>query len=688
MRRYDVPAERVELELGKRPPDDRGRRLGAAATRELPLRRERDPRDARSAPPSRLPNKEEARAAVVVEIPAEPLPAQIRSLAVAVEVERRSDACGGKAMHELLDVHSVTMLTRVRGCVAATAAFCLLAWAAAAVAAPPPQGYQSDAAFARSYFAQHVAGVVATTQRVSCYAPEVPLLRGLGPSEGFPDGGGTICPGATSGENVGPYPSQDMRSQAILVKDHSESDIDVDPTDSRHVVGVSKWFVNAEGYNHLAGFFESFDGGATWPQQGHIPGYEGWTDNSDPVGAFDPWGNFYLVVLPYMFDYLPSGRHDFAAARVNPSLPRTVLGVAVRPHGATTADAWLTSHRGRLDLVASAPFARMSGFDKQWIAIDTSRGSPHFGRVYVVWAIGASDDSLRIYESHADAHPDGSHGDWSTPRPVLKQARGYGDNGAFPRVAPDGTVWLTTASFHDERPTFTTSLTSSRDGGTTWDPRRVVVRGHLVRGYQNTTFRAAFGETFAAGSRLVGHQYPLYLAYEGAGSGLTNLFLTASFDGGRRWSRPIRVNDNRAPAEALQPNLAVAANGTVSVAFYDRRLACPARSTAAAARAGLSFDPRAPYGRRNYCINTAVQFYRPRLRPIGHNVRVSADTWDPQLSAARFVCACSTQSFIGDYFGVDSGGGWTYTASVTTADADGTNPLFHQQQLVSKLQTP
>ena len=47
---------------------------------------------------------------------------------------------------------------------------------ATAAAAAPPQGYQSDAAFAASYAANSVVNVSATTQRVSCYAPEVPYL--------------------------------------------------------------------------------------------------------------------------------------------------------------------------------------------------------------------------------------------------------------------------------------------------------------------------------------------------------------------------------------------------------------------------------------------------------------------------------------------------------------------------------
>jgi hypothetical protein len=66
-------------------------------------------------------------------------------------------------------------------------------------------------------------------------------------------------------------------------------------------------------------------------------------------------------------------------------------------------------------------------------------------------------------------------------------------------------------------------------------------------------------------------------------------------------------------------------------------------------------------------------------------VRLSLHTWDPQLSAAHPGCICSAGSFIGDYFGLDARGGFAYTASVTTYDEGGTNPAFHQQQLVSRL---
>jgi len=156
-----------------------------------------------------------------------------------------------------------------------------------------PQGTQTDWAYARSYTKAGVTNVFATTQQTSCYRPENPFFLSLGPNDGYT--GMTACGAttATTGEDTGlaPYPSQ-VGSNAgypaaspMLVKDHSESDIRVDPTNPNHLIGSSKWVVSAEGYNHLLGFYESWDGGMTWPTQGHIPGYEGWSDNTDPVGA-------------------------------------------------------------------------------------------------------------------------------------------------------------------------------------------------------------------------------------------------------------------------------------------------------------------------------------------------------------------------------------------------------------------
>jgi hypothetical protein len=687
VRRDDVPAEGIEPELREHTLDDRGGGLSGSAAGELPFRREGDAGDTRAAVPGRLANEEDLCVGAGFEVVDQARATNIRAGSFAVEVERRPDPSRSETRHEPFRLHAVTMLMSVTGRVAALAVACAGVCVPAAHAAPP-QGFQSDQAFAASYVARGVTSVPATTQRVSCYATQVFYQGSLAPSQGYPDGGSTLCAGAaTTGEDIGPYPTQDVSNPPLRVKDFSESDIRVDPTNPRHLIGVSKWIVNAEGYNHLNGFFESFDGGLTWPQQGHIPGYEGWTDNTDPVGAFDPWGNFYAVVLPYMFSYLPNGEHYFLSPNVNPSLPRMGMGIAVLPRGAATATAWNFTHRGQLDLIARTPFDGATSFDKQWMTIDTQRRSRYRGRVYVSWAISTRGSGLRIFVSHADARRDGTHTNWSRPRLALRQTRGISDNGSLLGVTPDGRVWLATASFRGGFGGLTMSYTSSRNGGRTWAPRRVIVR-HNVGGYRNTTFRAAFGEAFAVGPRRIGRFYPLYAAYEDATENGETLFIRASFDGGRRWRRPLQVNDNADAGDALQPSLAVAPNGTVAVAFYDRRLPCPERDTPEATVAGLLFDPRAPYGRRNYCINTAIQFYRANLRPLGRNVRLSPHTWDPQLSAPHFNCICSSGTFIGDYFGIDSRGGFTYTASLETYNAGGENPGYHQQQLVSKIRTP
>ena len=109
---------------------------------------------------------------------------------------------------------------------------------------------------------------------------------------------------------------------------------------------------------------------------------------------------------------------------------------------------------------------------------------------------------------------------------------------------------------------------------------------------------------------------------------------------------------------------------------------------------GVAFDPLYPAGRDNYCINTAIQFYTAMLQPLGGNVRLSQHTWDPQLNAPKRYSIGGSTTFIGDYFGVDSAppassgaSGYTYTSSVTTYN-DGTNGLFDQEQLVSKIATP
>ena len=589
-----------------------------------------------------------------------------------------------------------------------------LATRPAAAAAPGvgtvPQGTQSDSAYGRSYAANKVTNSVPTTQHSSCYTPEVPFFLDFGPLDQY--SGMSACNGASdTGENVGPYPTQAgsnpgyPASEPMLVKDHSESDIRVDPTNTNHLIGSSKWVVSAEGYNHLLGFFESFDGGATWPVQGHIPGFEGWTDNTDPVGAFDAYGNYYEFVLAYQFYYNSDGTHNFNTGtqkEPNPTEPAEVVSVAVRPHGATTATGWTTTHNDRPDIVASYDAIGREP-DKQWIAIDTNRTlpngapNPNYNNIYVMWVV-FDKNFAKPFWSVARALPDGTHTDWSVPKKLPTLNTTSDSTYLLPHVDPAGNVYTTVTNFGNFRTCCATiSVDESTDGGQSFQQISTVVQNVRPPGasYANTTFRDGILDTFAVGNHLSaqGH-YPLYVSWEDYSAGVDNILLSASYDGGFTWSTPIQVNDNASAVDEFQPNLTVAADGTVSNAFYDRRLACPAAGTSEASGAGLRFDTAnpnfggslPPYGAQNYCINASVQFYTPTLQPYGHNIRLTQHTWDPQLNSPSEGANLSL-TFIGDYFGNTTAGATNISSFVSTYN-DGSNPSNRQQQVVAKVQIP
>jgi hypothetical protein len=574
-----------------------------------------------------------------------------------------------------------------------------------------PQGLQTNTSYATSFAAANVKNVDATTSQVSCYRPEVPYFT-IDPGEGY--SGMSPCPGATTTEDTGasgPYPTQlgsntgYPATQPMLVKDHSESDIRVDPTNPKHLIASSKWFVSAEGYNHLLGFYESFDGGTTW-STGHIPGYEGWTDNTDPVGAFDTYGNYYEFILPYQFFYNSDGTHNFTVGtplEPNPVQPAEAVAMAVRPHLATSATDWITTHKDQPDFVATYDSVGNEP-DKQWMTIDDNASSPFKDRVYAMWVDFHAVTPVP-YVSYADAMPDGTHTDWSAPQrlpepPHVPQGATY----LLPHVAPDGTVYTTVTNFNPKKGFCCASafVDKSTNGGVTWSVAGTAVQSvtppPLI--YPNTTFRDGIENTFAVGTKATKGIYPLYVAYEDFSTGVDNVMLTASYDGGTTWSPPIRVNDNTSPADEFQPNLTVAADGTVSVNFYDRRLACP--TGAAASDAGLALDTvnpnytgsLPPYGASNYCVNASIQFYTPQLQPNGNNIRISENTFDPQLNSPHAESAGSEATFIGDYFGNitgpnPSGTGTTLDYSTFTSTYnDGTNPDFRQQQIVATVQVP
>ena len=79
--------------------------------------------------------------------------------------------------------------------------------------------------------------------------------------------------------------------------------------------------------------------------------------------------------------------------------------------------------------------------------------------------------------------------------------------------------------------------------------------------------------------------------------------------------------------------------------------------------------------------------YGATLGAIGHNVRLSANTFDPQLNAPHTGCAACLQTFLGDYFGLDTAGSTAFVTFVSTYDV-GPNPHHYQQQIVASIPVP
>lgn len=584
-----------------------------------------------------------------------------------------------------------------------------------------PQGIQTDQAYATSFALNGVTNVFVTGQQISCYRPEVP----------FDLNGGSIgehpCPsgGAQTGEDIGTteYPSQ-LGSAAgypaagpMLVTDHSESDLRIDPTNPAHLIGSTKWFTSPAGYNHLIGFYESFDGGKSWSAMGHVPGYEGFTDNTDPVGAFDSYGNYYQATLPYQFFYDKSGLKKYQVGNEpNPGIVNEAVAIAVRRHGVTGAadGSWITTHTSASNVTApDYVFTTNAGLgqepDKEWITIDRNQWlpnhtpNPNFNRIYVMY-VNFNGNGSKPYVQTAVARPDGTHTDWSAPVLLPSQNSTNNNTYLYPHIDPAGVVYTPLINYDSEQSGCCVDVLMdySVDGGVTWrGPFNVAQNVHVPpltgAGYVNTTFEDGIEETAAVGNHLSSQgDYPVYIAYESKSTGYGNILLTASYDQGLSWSAPIQVNDNASGAvDEFQPNLAVAPDGTVSVAFYDRRLSCPTAGAEADA-AGLASDtsnpnysgPLPPYGASNYCITSSVQFYNASLKPIGHNIRITQHRWDPQLNAPDRQCICNpSDTFLGDYFGNEFAGTADYASFVSTYN-DGTNPDHYQQQVVAVVTIP
>lgn len=299
----------------------------------------------------------------------------------------------------------------------------------------------------------------------------------------------------------------------------------------------------------LTGYSFSHDNGATW-RQGVLPPYpSGGANFGDPVVAAGPNGEFYFSTL------------------ATNSLGYSTVGVARSDDGGRS---WLPLVNASTTAVNSVDFQ-----DKPWLAVDTT-ASPFRGNVYVSWTVIQGPESVPPNGQSFIAFARSTDGGrtWSAPRALSRRDRTFLVGFSTVAVGPAGEVYVAWFDAHSPGSAFV--VAKSTDGGATFSRTVVALRSpRITQSLLNGTLDAGLQASLAVDTSGGPHDGTVYLAVhlvpEESDRGLLDVFLLRSTDGGTTWSPPLRVNDDVTPTDQWQPSVAVAPDGTVGVAWYDRR---------------------------------------------------------------------------------------------------------------------
>ncbi len=212
------------------------------------------------------------------------------------------------------------------------------------------------------------------------------------------------------------------------------------------------------------------------------------------------------------------------------------------------------------------------GDDKEFIAVDNDPSSPFYGRIHLVWI--DFNAGARIYAIYSDDAIN-----WTNP--IALSAAGAGVQGAWPAVAPDGTVYVSWVRFGGN----TISIESARstNGGDNWTSIANAATNVSIPEDQGAT--NACGRTALKGNLrylpspqiVVSPDGVLHSVYTYDPDGNSNgnesdVFYRRSTNQGNSWQPEIRLNDDGTETDQYFPTISVSPGGRLVVAWYDRRL--------------------------------------------------------------------------------------------------------------------
>ena len=407
-------------------------------------------------------------------------------------------------------------------------------------------------------------GVALATVQVAGANPlsVAPLTIISGPS---PFAGCTIGASGAPGETL--YPNAE-----------EEPWLDVNPTNSNNMISVWQQDRWSNGGAHGLATGVTHNGGLTWNTNfAHFSECAGGTtaNGGDYERASDPWVSF-----------APNGDAYQISLSFDATTNRNGVLVSKSSNG---GDNWseptsLIRDSGNRDV----------GFafnDKESITADPTNSN----YAYAVWdrfttpagnsmaniegAIKARSFREPIWFSRTT---DGGQ-TWEPARIIYDRSEFNGTIGNQIVVLPNGDLINIFDEFFvhknsDKQRGESISIIKSTDKGATWSRTSTVVAASLERGAfdpdTGRPIRAEGGIPEVAVDRSTGKLYAVW--QDTRFSGVDEIALSTSSDGGNSWSAPIKVNQTPRNAtlandQAFVPNIRVADDGSVAVTYYDFR---------------------------------------------------------------------------------------------------------------------
>lgn len=368
-----------------------------------------------------------------------------------------------------------------------------------------------------------------------------------------------------------------------FVGSETEPSLAVNPLNPNNIVAMwqqDRWARLGGGNADALAY--SMDGGQTWTfANPMIPltrcagatedSASAYDRNSDPWVVYDKKGTLYAVALAF----------DGLSPR-----PSGAVNIAKSTTGGAT---WQNMNLPVVtDIVTKEGNGSVPILDKEVLTPDPVREGPHGDPVlYTTWALFQSNNKSDLYLSRSF---DGGT-TWEIKKKIYTMEKDLPKNvktisatlGAPGiEVLYDGTLVNIFNKDIDDR---TFALIRSFDGGNTWESKSTEIAkvitpfGLLDSQVYDPEILDASGNKIpirdaiggVADSALSPDRKIIYVAYQSADpkTGLATVLVTRSTDRGSTWSTPVKVNNSS--ANAFEPVIHVAPNGTVGVLYVDMR---------------------------------------------------------------------------------------------------------------------